>query len=45
MSIDGIYIQCIDLKFFVLHDEVFCIYCGKYYECMLQRHVCVKIQI
>ena len=45
MSIDGIYFQCVDLKFFVLHDEVFCNYCGKYHECMLQRHACVNIQI
>ena len=24
----------IDLKFLMLRDEVFCIYCGKYHECM-----------
>ena len=29
MSKDGFYFQCIDLKFVVLHDEVFCIYCEK----------------
>ena len=44
MSNDGIYFQCIDLKFFVLRDEVFCFYCGKYHECVLQRHACVNIQ-
>ena len=27
MSIDGIYFQCIDLTFSVLHTEVFCICC------------------
>ena len=35
MSNEGIYFQCIDLKFFVLHYEVFCIYHGKYHECLL----------
>ena len=32
-------------EFFVLHDEVFYIYCEKYRECMLQRPACVNIQI
>ena len=35
VSNDGIYFQCIDLKFSMLHDEVCCIHCGKYHECML----------
>ena len=45
MSSDGIYVQCIDMKLFVLHEEVFCIDCGKNHECMLYRHACVNIQI
>ena len=45
MSIDGIYFQCIDLTFFVLHDEVFYIYQGKYHKCMLKYHAHVNIQI
>ena len=45
MSNDGIYFQCRYLKIFMLHDEVFCIYCGKYHEYMLLCHACVNIQI
>ena len=44
VSNDGIYFQCIDLKFFMMHDEVFCIHCGKYHECMYLRHACVNTQ-
>ena len=43
VSNDGIYFQCIDLKYFMMmHDEVFCINCGKYHQCMLLRRACVK---
>ena len=42
---DGICLQCIDLKFFMLHDKVFCIFCEKYHERMFQGHTCVNIQI
>ena len=33
MSNDGIYFQCMDLKFCMLYDEVFCI-CEKYHKCI-----------
>ena len=45
VSNDGIYFQSINLKIFLFVDEVFCIYCGKYRECMLQRHACVDIEV
>ena len=38
MSKDGIYFQCINLKFLVLQDEVFFIYCAKYHESRLCEH-------
>ena len=36
--------QCIDIKIFMFHYEVFCIYCGKYHESMIHRHTWVNIQ-
>ena len=43
MANDGISFQCIDFNC-MLYDEVFYIYCEKYYECMKYRHACVNIQ-
>ena len=31
--------------FFILHDEVFCIYYGKYHKFMIYRHDGVNIQL
>ena len=45
MPKDGIQFQCMNMKFFMLHDRVLCIYCRKYDKSMIHRLAWLSIQI